>query len=87
MSWWWLSFVDPDRPEGDQYLGAVLLKADDVAHALFCSHEKGLNPGGEIAMFEIPKEFEYRIEVNMNLTHRLLTREEAESFFNRRCAH
>lgn len=31
---WWLSFVDPDRPEGEQFLGAVVVDVDEADVAL-----------------------------------------------------
>lgn len=27
---WWLSFADPDRPEGTQFLGVVILDVDET---------------------------------------------------------
>jgi hypothetical protein len=35
MQTWWLSFCDPDRPEGQQFLGVVVVDVDemDVARA------------------------------------------------------
>lgn len=27
---WWLSFCDPDKPEGQQFLGAVVVDVDEI---------------------------------------------------------
>lgn len=69
--WVWVSFADPDLPEGQQFLGVVVTeKARWPMLGLF-----GLNPGGEMAVADIPEEHlpppEFR--------NRILTREEAES--------
>jgi hypothetical protein len=72
--WWWLSFVDPDRPEGDRFLGVSIVEANNEVTAASRAHELGCNPGGEIALCPIPSDHvpgpEYR--------DRLLTRDEAE---------
>lgn len=48
---WWMSFCDPDRPAGQQFLGVVLIDdAPDEATALTLSHVSGANPGGACAM-------------------------------------
>jgi hypothetical protein len=47
---WWLSFADPDLPEGEQFLGAAIVKAADEAAAMTISHFLGINPGGEVAI-------------------------------------
>lgn len=48
-AWWWLSFADPERPEGTQFLGACLVKASNVPMALRRAHELHINPGGQVA--------------------------------------
>lgn len=55
MSWWWLSFADPERPEGEQFLGAALVSGgeavpgdDGFIAACLASHALGINPGGEV---------------------------------------
>jgi hypothetical protein len=51
--WIYLSFVDPDRPEGDRFLGACWVKAGGFTTALQISHARGINPGGEVAFTEL----------------------------------
>lgn len=30
MRWFWLSFADPDLPEGEQFLGALVISVEDA---------------------------------------------------------
>lgn len=75
--WWWMSFTDPDLPEGEQFLGVVLMNAESPEEALTGSWLLGLNPGGEVAMVpfapeDAPEGFELR--------ERFLTPSEARSW-------
>lgn len=60
----WMSFCDPDKPEGQQFLGVIITKALGFAHAVEKAHELGINPGGEIQSMEFdpaevnPKDFD-----------------------------
>lgn len=45
---WWLSFADPDLPEGHQFLGVVIVEAQDGEAAVARTHLMGINPGGEV---------------------------------------
>lgn len=45
----WLSFCDPTKPEGEQFLGAAIVRAENLGDALTKSWKKGCNPGGEVA--------------------------------------
>ncbi len=81
MSWWWMSFCDPDLPVGKKFLGALLIEASDFDDVLTKSWALGLNPGGEVVSFPVPKEYEERIEPSV--TYRLLSREECEAFERR----
>ncbi len=46
---WWLSFADPTLPEGDQFLGVVIVEAPGFILATLLCHKLGINPGGEVA--------------------------------------
>ena len=48
IEWFYLSFVDSDRPEGQRFVGGVYLQARGIAHAIDASHTQRLNPGGEV---------------------------------------
>lgn len=47
MSLWWLSFCDPKKPEGSQFLGACVVPAGTFLDAVLHSRAFGCNPGGE----------------------------------------
>jgi hypothetical protein len=48
----WLSFCDPDKPTGTQFLGACIVRAHDMLAAVALAHILGINPGGEVAGVE-----------------------------------
>lgn len=48
MPWWWLSFADPDRPKGAQFLGAAIVQGRDIAEANQRAWTLKINPGGEV---------------------------------------
>ncbi len=52
MRLWWLSFCDPDRPKGTQFLGACMVWAISPVSAVIRCHALGINPGGEIQLTE-----------------------------------
>lgn len=43
---WWLSFIDEDRPEGERFLGAIVVRAKSMPEAVEVTHALGINPGG-----------------------------------------
>lgn len=45
---WWLSFCDPGKPNGHQFLGVAIVKAPGFMHAVDKAHVLGINPGGEV---------------------------------------
>jgi hypothetical protein len=53
MSYYWLSFCDANRPEGERFIGGCLVEADGVGEAVEESWRWRCNPGGEIAIVEI----------------------------------
>lgn len=52
--YWWLSFIDPNLPEGYRFLGGSIVRAHGIATALRASHEQGCNPGGAVSGTPIP---------------------------------
>lgn len=54
IKWWYFSFADADKPEGTQFLGGCIVKADSPANALTVTHLTGCNPGGEAQIIELP---------------------------------
>lgn len=45
---WWLSFADPNKPAGSQFLGVVLVEASSFEAAFMAVNLAGVNPGGEV---------------------------------------
>ena len=70
----WLSFVDPDLPEGKRFLGVAIVEAQGMTWAIKKAHALGVNPGGEAACYTMPPG-----TVDRKWLDRLLTKEEAES--------
>ncbi len=54
LHWFWLSFCDPDKPQGSQFLGACIVRAEGPANALAESHRAKCNPGGEVQIMQLP---------------------------------
>lgn len=77
-TWWWLSFVDEERPEGDRFLGVLLIDAPSDTAAVMRAHMLGLNPGGEVAMWG-PLTAEDVAKMNYP-PRKLLTRAEIAAF-------
>lgn len=60
--YWWLSFCDPDKPAGSQFLGAIIVKAHGMTDALTKCNTMMINPGGEVQGVAIPEEANYLIK-------------------------
>ena len=76
MAHWWMSFADPARPKGEQWLGCAIVEGHTPNDVLSASHARGINPGGEIQMAPMPP-----VAVLATPTHmigRLLSRDEVE---------
>lgn len=74
--YYWLSFADPDLPEGTQFLGAVIVYASDFITAIKVSHHLKINPGGEVQGMPIPVEK----KIPSKWIECLLSKEECEEF-------
>lgn len=75
-TWFWLSFADANKPEGEQFLGVIVLKAYSFPDAIRTSHALGLNPGGEVMGIDFPSLTPAMYEVLKPYTGKLLTAEE-----------
>jgi hypothetical protein len=75
VSWVWLSFVDPARPDGSQFLGCAIVPGDDVVTGAKSAWMLGCNPGGEVAGAVLPSGAVAYLEEEY--IARILTREEA----------
>ena len=57
IPWFWLSFADPKRPTGQQFLGVAIVEGWTIQEAVTRSHLIGVNPGDcEISFAQIPEE-------------------------------
>lgn len=56
MMRWWLSFADPTRPKGQQFLGVCIVEAVDEISAIKVAHALSINPGGEVAFQDLVEE-------------------------------
>jgi hypothetical protein len=81
MSLFWLSFCDPRKPPGEQFLGACVVDGGDSVDdgenfkvAVQRAWRFKCNPGGEIQSFRILPEME--VHVGSQWRYRLLTRAE-----------
>lgn len=74
---WWLSFADPDRPKGTQWLGACIVgPVDTMRAAVILAHLHRCNPGGEVQGVPYPIEAIRRVpEDYCNI---LLTRDDVD---------
>lgn len=73
----WLSFADGLKPEGSQFLGVAIVKADTLAAAVRDTWERGINPGGEVMGFHVPERAADTLgEADIG---RLLTKDEANA--------
>lgn len=76
MPLFYLSFCDPEKPKGSQFLGGCIVEAPSFISAAPAAHSKGCNPGGAVTIVEIPAHAEHNApEADRN---RLLSKEEME---------
>lgn len=75
-TYFWLSFCDPHKPEGSQFLGVILIKGYGFMDAVSRCNMLGINPGGEVQGYELPLTRVPKDEGNAN---RLLNKMEAEA--------
>ncbi len=76
VSVWYFSFTDETRPEGSQFLGALVAQGATMTEAYVSIGLSGLNPGGAaliVGPFEASRDWLARY------SGRLLDREEAEN--------
>lgn len=78
MSLYWLSFCDAEKPEGEQFLGAAIVRAVCLSHAVAASHLSDCNPGGEVQGIAMPASLAAR--VTDEWLGRLLSREDIARF-------
>lgn len=55
---YWMSFADPRKPQGEQFLGVCIVNADDCTSAVMVTHALGINPGGAVKIMAIDMSFD-----------------------------
>lgn len=73
--WWWLSFIDPRKPEGERFLGVAIVEGYGIATAALNAVDLKCNPGGEVAGCRIDAD-----AVPAKFRNRLLDKREAQRF-------
>jgi hypothetical protein len=58
MDWWWLSFSGEPG-----FLGVCIVQGNDIGEAVIRAHVLGINPGGEVRGFPIPKSELHRFKL------------------------
>lgn len=71
LRWFWLSFAE------GRFLGAAIVQAQGAMHAIEKAHRLGINPGGEVASWELPPD----VTIPDEAQDRLLGRDELEKIF------
>jgi len=74
MSTWWLSFADPERPKGTQFLGVIVIEAASFEEAILKTWALKLDPGGEVMGYEMDE----REQLDEKYHNRLLSAKELE---------
>lgn len=69
---WWLSFCDPTKPKGQQFLGVCIVEVPGFIHAQQKTWTLGINPGGEIQACQVE-------DVPPEYLDKLLSRAELEA--------
>ena len=70
--WWYLSFAKPGK-----FLGGAFVYARGFTSAWQKTHQLKINPGGQVAHYQLPPDAGSKIPKNMR--NRLLTKAEVEN--------
>ncbi len=76
MKTWWLSFCNPDAPEGAKFLGVLIVDAETMSTAVDETHRHGINPGGVVLGCDIST-----ARPDDSFHYRLISEDEARSVF------
>lgn len=74
LPFFWLSFADPEKPKGTQFLGAAVVHAPEFLLAVRVARLLGCNPGGEVQGMEIPDDY----TVPPEFTYKLLSKADVD---------
>ncbi len=70
----WLSFADPDLPEGRQFLGVCVVEAESFQEAVIAASLREINPGGECRGWQAPADEMEKWSLKREHWNRLLGR-------------
>lgn len=73
MTYFYLSFVHLDKPEGEKFVGCTAVQAEDEKDAIRQSWKHKVNPGGEVAILNMGDELP---EEGRSFLNRFVPREE-----------
>lgn len=73
---YWLSFCDPEKPEGHAFLGVAIIDTDNFPEAVDAAWRLEINPGGEVVGMPLPEQVHHLVASH---TGRLLSREDAQA--------
>lgn len=76
VGWYWLSFADPDKPKGEQFLGVSIVYAHGITTGTIEARRLGINPGGEVVGILLER------VPHSRFLNRLLNRQEAKEAEN-----
>ena len=74
MAYWWLSFADGKRPEGEHFLSVAIVDSTGFLPAVMKTHDLKINPGGSCKGIEIPT----TMTVPEEFQNRLITRRQVD---------
>jgi hypothetical protein len=77
---WYISFATPET-----FLGGTVVQADDAEDALVEASFRGLNPGGQAAIIEVPLEAYGKADM-LAMRNRLVGRDEMIAMRGKRAA-
>lgn len=52
---YWLSIINPDKRQGEQFVGVIITISKGFMHSLIKINNLGINPGGDIRGYKIDK--------------------------------
>lgn len=82
MILWWISFCDPHKPKGEQFLGLCIVRAVDEISAIKVAWALGINPGGEAAFMDIDESVMARLSFELPIDV-FIPRDEAKALSDR----
>lgn len=83
MTYFYISFAMPKKAGG--FRGATVVEAENAESAVAVATLRGLNPGGEAAILEVPSQYENNQEFT-SYRNRLVSKEEILGLGGKRLA-